>query len=275
MVLWPIDLVTVFLIGLFSSLGHCIGMCGGFVMTYSLKIHREPPRGGLSRWTQLLPHLLYNGGRIFTYMLLGLFFGALGETLKIIVEIRRFQGSVEVFAGLMMIVMGLDLGGWLPISRGAYFPGYHTFKRGLNHLLERVNRRNVFQLGMILGFIPCGLVYAAGAKAAATGNAFSGMLIMLFFGLGTVPALLLVGVGANLISVRWRNQLFRLAALLVIVLGIVTVMRGVSALRSEGATPHLHRHSAVERASPPENGKGVVLDEICSIFKTLKSQKLI
>ncbi len=239
---WQIDFVAVFLIGLFSSFGHCIGMCGGFVMTYSLKIQSAEANKKRPFGQALIPHVLYNAGRLLTYAVLGLFFGLVGETLKVMLEIRHLQGGVELLAGGVMILMGLDLGGWLPLSKGDYFPGYHLFKRGLQHLFQRVNRHNVFQLGLILGFVPCGLVYAAGAMAAASGSAPGGILTMLVFGLGTVPALVVVGLGAHLISWQRRQQFFRLATLLVIVLGLFTVYRGVLALSGKSVLPH-HQHA--------------------------------
>ncbi|NOX38437.1 MAG: sulfite exporter TauE/SafE family protein [Calditrichaeota bacterium] len=277
--IWQIDFVAVFFIGLLSSFGHCIGMCGGFVMTYSLKIHQADAGKKRPFWQTLIPHFLYNSGRLLTYVLLGLFFGLIGETLKVMLEIRHIQGAVEVFAGVVMILMGFDLGGWLPRSTGDYFPGYHAFKRGLQHLFQKVNRRNVFQLGLILGFVPCGLVYAAGAKAAASGSALGGMLTMFIFGLGTVPALMLVGVGAHLISLQRRQQFFRLATLLVIVLGFITVYRGIHALSGQRPMPH-HQHSQVRPTAAQAsllkgNEKRIVFNENYSIFKTLKSQKLI
>ncbi len=215
---------SIFLIGLFSSFGHCIGMCGGFVMTYSLKIHTAGTPS--SFWQRFYPHLLYNSGRILTYTFLGFFFGLLGETLKVILQVAHFQGTLEMVAGSIMVLMGLDLGGWFPLSKGGYLPGFHWFISGIQRLIQRVNRRNTFQLGLALGFIPCGLVYAAGASAAASGSAIKGALLMLTFGLGTIPALILVALSTQWFSTTLRQRFLKVATVLVIILGLFTIYRG-------------------------------------------------
>jgi sulfite exporter TauE/SafE len=234
-----IDYPAIFLIGFLGSFGHCIGMCGGFVMAYSIKINAKNPA---SENQPITPHLMYNIGRILTYTFLGLLFGFVGETVGIRLGINNFQGALQIVAGLIMIWMGLDFGGWIPPLSGNYFPGYSHFKKLASSLLSRVNRRNVFALGLVLGFIPCGLVYAAGAKAAATENVLGGMLTMFIFGLGTIPGMFLVGIGANLVTVKFRHYLFRLATVLVILLGIYTVYKGGRAI----VNPVFHHHQMVE-----------------------------
>ncbi|HQU74904.1 MAG TPA: sulfite exporter TauE/SafE family protein, partial [Calditrichia bacterium] len=107
---------------------------------------------------------------------------------------------------------------------------YAAFKQVASRAFRKVTENNIFGLGVVLGFIPCGLVYAAGAKAATSGGAISGMLTMLAFGLGTVPALLMVGLGAQSVSAKFRYQVFRFATLLVIALGIMTTYRGATQL---------------------------------------------
>jgi sulfite exporter TauE/SafE len=104
------------------------------------------------------------------------------------------------------------------------------FKKAVQTMLNRVNRRNVFAVGLVLGFIPCGLVYAAGAKAAATQSLVGGMLTMLVFGLGTFPAMIIIGLASHLISDKLRHRLILIAAILVILLAIMTILRGIKAV---------------------------------------------
>ncbi len=236
-----VGFLSIFLIGLFSSFGHCIGMCGGFVMTYSLKIHSSG--GTASFWQRFYPHLLYNSGRILTYTFLGFFFGLLGETLKVVLQVAHFQGALEIFAGGIMVLMGLDLGGWLPLSKGGYLPGFRWFVSGIQKMLQRVNRHNTFQLGLALGFIPCGLVYAAGATAAASGSAVQGALLMLTFGLGTIPALIIVALSTQWLSATLRQRFLKVATLLVIALGLVTIYRGYHIMTTpEKLQQHQHHN---------------------------------
>ncbi len=237
-----VSLLSVFLIGFLSSFGHCIGMCGGFVMTYSMKIN---PSGTSQSWIQKVwPHVLYNSGRILTYAFLGFFFGLIGETMKVMLEVVHVQGALEIVTGVVMVIMGLDLGGWVPLSRGGYLPGFQWFISGVQHMLQRVNRRNVFQLGLVLGFIPCGLVYAAGATAAASGSAVRGVLIMIAFGLGTVPALLVVAFSTQWLSATLRQKFLKIATIFVIILGLLTIYRGTRiVLHPEKLQQHQHHQN--------------------------------
>jgi uncharacterized protein len=224
-----IEFIAIFLVGLLGGFGHCIGMCGGFVMTYTLKI-QETDRTAPSKWQTIYPHLLYNSGRVLTYVILGEIFGFLGSSLGVIFALRDIQGVLQLFAGLVMVIMGFDLAGWIPASGPNTFPGISGFKRLVRSMFNRVNRKNIFILGMILGFIPCGLVYAAGAKAAATQSILGGMLTMLVFGLGTFPAMVITGLTVNLFSNKLRKRLYRIAALMVILLGILAILRGIDAM---------------------------------------------
>jgi uncharacterized protein len=224
-----IEFIAIFLVGLLGGFGHCIGMCGGFVMTYTLKI-QETDRTAPSKWQTIYPHLLYNSGRVLTYVILGEIFGFLGSSLGVIFALRDIQGVLQLFAGLVMVIMGFDLAGWIPASGPDTFPGISGFKRLVRSMFNRVNRKNIFILGMILGLIPCGLVYAAGAKAAATQSILGGMLTMLVFGLGTFPAMVITGLTVNLFSNKLRKRLYRIAALMVILLGVLAILRGIDAM---------------------------------------------
>jgi len=225
-----LELATVFVIGFLGGFGHCIGMCGGFVMTYTLRIQENDVITHPSRWQVLSPHLLYNSGRVLTYVILGEIFGFLGGSMGVIFAMRDFQGILEVFAGSVMVLMGIELAGWIPNVAPDSFPGVSKFKNLVHSMFNRVNRRSIFVLGIVLGFIPCGLVYAAGAKAAATQSVTGGMLTMLMFGLGTFPAMVITGLTVNIISIKLRHRLYRIAALLVMILGVLTILRGIDAI---------------------------------------------
>jgi sulfite exporter TauE/SafE len=224
------DYITIFFIGLLGGFSHCLGMCGGLVMTYSINLRGSDPASSTPRWPRWRIHLLYNSGRIFTYMILGEIFGLLGSTLGLILAIKNIQGALEVFAGVVMLIMGLNFSGIWPAWSADFFPGINTFKKLIARLFNVLRPGNMFILGMILGLIPCGLVYAAGAKAVATQSPLAGMMTMLFFGLGTFPALFILGISTEFITVRLRQQLYRLAAGLLIILAVLTLLRGIDAL---------------------------------------------
>ena len=132
-----IDYAAVFLIGFLGGFSHCIGMCSGFVMTYTLKLRENATRVNASRWRSLTPHLLYNSGRVLTYVILGEIFGLLGTTLGVLFAIRNFQGALQLLAGLFMLIMGLDLAGVIPTLSPDAFPGVNRFKRLIVNLFNR------------------------------------------------------------------------------------------------------------------------------------------
>ena len=225
-----VDFIAAFLIGLFGGFSHCIGMCGGFVFTYSVKISEKESDVKPSKWNMLLPHLLYNSGRVLTYTFLGEIFGFLGGTIGFVMSVRNFQGGLQLFAGIFMLVLGLELGGLIPKTSKDYFPGIGAFKKLVSNLFNRVNRRNIFGLGLVLGFIPCGLVYVAGAMAAATESILGGMLTMLFFGLGTFPAMIVTGLASDFLSAKFKTNLYKVSAVIIILMGILALLRGIDAL---------------------------------------------
>ncbi len=225
-----VDFIAVFVIGFFGGFSHCVGMCGGFVFTYSVKITEKESSLQSPRWKMVLPHLMYNSGRLLTYTFLGEIFGFLGGSIGFIMSVRNFQGGLQLFAGIFMLILGFELAGFLPVTSKDYFPGLNTFKKLVNNLFNRVNRRNVFGLGLVLGLVPCGLVYAAGAMAAATESIVGGMLTMLVFGLGTFPAMVLIGLASNLISQKLRSRLYKISSMLIMIMGIFAILRGLDAL---------------------------------------------
>lgn len=236
------DLYAVLLIGFLGGFSHCIGMCGGFVATYSLKLAQDSTPGRSWFRTQLFPHLLYNSGRVLTYTLLGEVFGLLGMTLGSLVAFKSFQGGLMIFAGIVMIFMGLDFAGLFPALPQNTFWGVNKFKSLVHSMLNRVNSGNIFGLGFVMGFLPCGMVYAVAAKAAATQSIWQGGLTMLVFGIGTFPAMVLTGIAASLVSSRLQSTLYKIAAILVIVLGVLTVSKGYQKLIGQ-APAHHHQHN--------------------------------
>ena len=225
-----LDLIGVFLMGLAGGFSHCVGMCGGFVLTYSLKVNENDFIDQPTFWQRLSPHLLYSTGRILSYMLIGNILGLVGNALSVVFAMRHFQGGLSVFAGIIMIFMGLDLAGLIPNMAPNSFPGFNPFKGLVTALFNKVKRNNILGLGFVLGFIPCGLVYTAGAKAVATGSLPGGMLTMLVFGLSTMPAMVLTGMISGRIPVKLRSRLYKFAALLAAGLGVLTLLRGVDTL---------------------------------------------
>jgi sulfite exporter TauE/SafE len=223
---------TIYLIlfasGLSVGFGHCLGMCGPIVISLSLNLRG---RGAF------VPHLLYNGGRIITYALLGGIMGATGSFTLVTASIASLQKTVLVFAGIIIIVMGLAMAGWLPFGSifGDHYNPEGLLSRGFRKLSKTKSTATYYPLGMLLGLLPCGPVYTALIAAARAGmeaqSAFKGSLIgsglMLSFGLGTVPSLLLVAKLSDLGWLKRRDIIYKLSSVFMVILGIYFVVKGI------------------------------------------------
>lgn len=208
--------------GLLGS-GHCIGMCGGFALT--LGSHAT------SSWRNLACQCVYATGRVFVYTFAGALVGfgswQLGRAGLGLIQV---QAGLSIVAGLLLIAEGAFSTGLVPrpFTSKAGCPGVNVFAT----LLRAPNLASVFVGGMVNGLLPCGLVYAYLALAASAGNLFAGAGIMALFGLGTLPALILTGMSGSLLSLAWRQRVFRVAAYCMILTGVLAVSRGAAAITS-------------------------------------------
>jgi len=222
-----------FLGGLAGSL-HCVGMCGGFPLALAAT---APKRANLTR------QLLYNLGRLNTLVFIGAVSGAAGAALVATAPVRAVEQVLAVAAGVVMIVVGLEMLGWIGQLTAV---GARVAQASVGRLLAGVMRSRSWAAPLALGvfnaFLPCQLIYAFAARAAATASARDGMLTMLAFGLGTVPAMLALGVARVLARPAIRARLTHASAVLVIAFGLVTVLRGLDLLPHGG---HHHATSTV------------------------------
>jgi sulfite exporter TauE/SafE len=222
--LYPIFLVTGFSVGF----GHCIGMCGPVVVSLSLNLKDK---------NFLIPHLLYNTGRIITYSLLGGVMGATGSFTLVAAHIAGIQKGAMIFSGILIVVMGLAMSGWISFGNvfgDSYNPGGFV-SRGFQRLSKIKSTATYFPIGLLLGLLPCGPVYTALLAAAGSGMKaadpleaiFRGMGVMLCFGLGTVPALFLVAKLADMGWLKKRALIYRIGALLMVAVGIYFIIKGI------------------------------------------------
>jgi hypothetical protein len=216
-------LVTGFTVGL----GHCIGMCGPIVVSLSLNLKERNP---------LLPHLLYNTGRVITYAILGGVAGTLGSFTILTSSIVSLQKGVLIFAGALVLLMGLAMGGWIPFGRiFGDRGGGAVHSKWFNRLSSARSSAVYLPLGLLLGLLPCGPVYTTliaaaragmGAESALDGF-FSGMGLMVAFGMGTVPALLLVGKLAGFGWLKSRHLIYKISSVLMVLVGGYFIIQGI------------------------------------------------
>jgi hypothetical protein len=208
--------------GLLGGFGHCAGMCGPLVTAVSLA---AGPRVGARRTMGI--HLLYNAGRITTYAFAGLVMGIVGSVVNVAGRAAGLQQAVAVLAGGLMIVMGLGAAGVAPWARRIEERLTGRIFAGARGLLEGGGQGRAYALGLLLGFLPCGLSWSAFVGSAATGGPVPGTLFALSFGLGTAPALLLVGGATAVLSARARGALYRIGGAAVALLGLLFLLRGL------------------------------------------------
>jgi uncharacterized protein len=211
---------------------HCMGMCGGFACA----VGRDPRGGGAT----IARHLLYNTGRLSTYCFMGVLAGMLGQIICTPQGINLSSNSLDlgqrilaIAAGLLMIAMALQFFGLVPnLGRGPLGFGGNTISASLRSLLGTPRPAAPIAIGVFNGFLPCPLVYAFLAQAASTATAPSGFLVMLAFGLGTFPAMLMMGGVGRLLAPVWRRRGVWLAGSCILLLGLVTLGRGILPLES-------------------------------------------
>lgn len=210
------DLYFALSAGVLGSFGHCIGMCGPIVTACALKEAQGAPH-----------HLLYNLGRIITYSALGAAMGTAGSFVSVAARIEGVQNAAMALAGVLMIVLGLSVAG----SLGGLMGWLESRNLGVLRLAQGFIRSSgalrYLPLGLVMGLLPCGLSYTMLIAAAGSGGAEGGALLMAAFGLGTAPAMLLVGLAAGKIGPRLRGALYRMGGALVALMGAYYLYKSV------------------------------------------------
>lgn len=209
-------LYTALLFGLISSF-HCIGMCGPIAMM--LPIDRS------NQAKKVFQILLYHLGRLTAYGMLGLFFGILGKGLFL----AGFQQKLSIFVGIMMIIFVI-----VPEKKLAQYnfskPIYKLISKVKSHLGAQFKRKSpdaLFTIGLLNGFLPCGLVYAALFGAIAMQSELLGVAYMVLYGIGTIPMMSAVVLLSNFITVPVRNRIQKLIPIVVILIGSLFIVRGM------------------------------------------------
>ncbi len=212
--------------GLLGS-GHCLGMCGGFVLTVgSIR----------SRWQDnLLRQLVFASGRIATYTLGGALAGFGGRHLGEMATLVNVQAVLSMAAGALLIVQGLFAVGLLPLGSRFFGSRACTVAAAFAQLLRQGRLEMMFVAGVVNGLLPCGLVYAFLALASSTASMGQGALTMALFGLGTLPALVLAGLGGSLVQLGTRRFLLQAAAICLTLTGVLAFGRGLGFLDFDGS----------------------------------------
>ena len=205
-----------FILGLISSL-HCIGMCGPIAMMLPLD-HQNSAK-------KTLQLLTYHSGRVVAYMTFGLVFGLLGRGLFL----AGMQQQLSVVIGILMIAFVL-----VPEKVLAQYnfskPMYRLIskvKTALGNQFKKRNYKALFTIGLLNGFLPCGLVYVALFGAIAMQNELLGIGYMFLYGLGTIPMMSAVVYASNFVTVPMRNRVQKIIPIVAIAIGTMFILRGL------------------------------------------------
>ena len=232
----PESMTAAFLVGLLGGT-HCIGMCGGIVGALSSGLSLDVRS---SRARLVAAQLAYNSGRISSYTVAGVLLGLFGQQLGEWDVLGHYPVG-RIVAAVIMILFGVYLAGWWHSLLYLERAGARLWK-----YIEPLGRRFIpvrgagqaYLLGLVWGWLPCGMVYAVLALALASGSMAGGGIIMLAFGLGTLPVMLTMGLAFNSLRRLVQDPRIRLVAgLLVMLMGVMMLLANPT-----GQGHHAHPH---------------------------------
>jgi sulfite exporter TauE/SafE len=211
------EIFSAFIVGLFGSF-HCIGMCGPIAL--ALPVAKQ------SNLSFFSGRILYNLGRSFSYVLMGLIVGFIGEKLII----SGYQQVLSILLGLLVLVYV-----FLPAKLKAGITNLSfiqlilaSLKTKIYPLLRNQNSFSLLLIGFLNGFLPCGFVYIGLAGAISTGNPFDGMIFMFLFGLGTFPVMFAVSIFGKFVSINFRQRLSKLTPVFAVLFACIFILRGLN-----------------------------------------------
>lgn len=195
---------------------HCLGMCGPIALTISLNAK--------NKFQYYFQNLIYQLGRITTYILIGGILGLIGESFSFV----GIQNQLSIITGILLILIVI-----FPrfASKISHFFSTHIFffklKLKLKKFLKKKSISSKFIIGILNGFLPCGAVYVALTSSMAFGSIIKSIIFMGYFGIGTIPMMFLAVIFGNIINMRFRNILVRFYPLIVIIIGTIFILRGM------------------------------------------------
>jgi len=209
------DFIAALFIGLLGA-GHCLGMCSGIASAITFSIKEDQKKS-----TSILSLLLYNLGRVSSYSLAGFIFAASSSTLIVWFGGKEALVYLRLLAAILMLMLALYVArlwhGLLKLEQAGQF--FWKFIKPVAQLFIPLKHPLLaFPLGFLWGWLPCGLVYSTLSWAASSGDGFNGLLIMLGFGLGTMPAMLTVGTFSQQLKKTLNHHWFRYGSALLLAL---------------------------------------------------------
>jgi sulfite exporter TauE/SafE len=228
-------LISGFILGFAGSV-HCIGMCGPLALSLPFQVFN-----GFYKWMAVL---FYNIGRVFTYIGIGLAAGLLGRG----VNWFGLTQTISIVLGFI-IVFSVLLPRLFPKTELSLLKGFTQWQiNAMQKIMQKQSAGWMFVFGLLNGLLPCGLVYTAVAASLVAHNVYESMLFMGFFGMGTIPAMILLVAAAQYLPKNIRNQFRKLVPVFSFIIGCLLILRGLN-LDIPFVSPYLN--SAIQ-------GKGAI-----------------
>jgi len=205
----------IFVIGILTSL-HCVAMCGGINLAQSAKSSKNEEG-------TILPNVLYNLGRVISYTFMGGIVGALGSVFSLGGGLR---GAVAIFAGVFMVIMGLNMLNVFPWLRRFNLRMPKFIGRKISK--KKVGKHSSFYIGLLNGLMPCGPLQSMQLFALSTGSFYAGALSMFVFSIGTVPLMFALGALNSKLNKKFTKKMMSVCATLVVVLGFAMLSNGLA-----------------------------------------------
>lgn len=208
-------IASAFVMGLVGSL-HCVGMCGPLALSL--------PVSHTNNLSRITGGLIYNSGRILSYTLMGLIFGSLGG----LIIAPKWQSSLSLALGIIILLYLVIPKKYFYLSTTNKFNKPFLFLRQqLGKLFQSRKQSSLLAIGVLNGFLPCGLVYLALSSSVITASSLNGGIFMLFFGLGTFPAMFTTAVMGNYLNQTIRLKIRKAVPVMLFLMATLLVLRGM------------------------------------------------
>ncbi len=224
-----IDYLLVFVAGVLGS-GHCLGMCGALVSGYFMNAGKNK---------SYFPYLAYQLSRISVYTVVGLVAASLGFVLVSSGMFGKLQSMLQIFIGSVVIILALGIIGLIPWQGSIRLLPMDLLRKGFATSRQKGPVLGAMIAGLLNGLMPCPLTFAMAVEATTAPSIVEGGLLMLTFGAGTLPTMLLISIAFGKLGATVRGYMYKAAAVIMIVMGMNTVFKGVSFYLEEDFK---HRH---------------------------------
>ena len=249
------DYGLAFMAGVLGS-GHCLGMCGALVSGYFMNAGKTK---------SYFPYFLYQFARIFVYTLVGFAAAALGVVMVSSGLFGKVQSVLQIVIGVVVIVLAFGILGWIPFQGSIRLLPMNLLRKGYSSSRTKGPLLGATIAGLLNGLMPCPLTFAMAVKATSAPSILEGGLLMLTFGVGTLPTMLFISFAFGKMSASVRGLMLKLAAFVMIAMGLNTVNMG---LMSYDPNTFMH-HNFIHDITHELNSTIAFLKEMLDYFTSL------